>query len=148
MLLCTERGQERALSMCESGEYVIRRESGYLNKGKLFLLRPHLRFNPCRVKGCPHVAAREDDDLVQIAVNGGPSKIMARSQVVEHLQRHQKATHRAPGVWGYSTEMVGVNGLCEKHEVEQEMVKVLWALKHIKIAEAFRSTDRMLECLD
>lgn len=136
-LLCTERGLERALSMCESGELIrrVRVEDRYL-------LYPNLRYNPCRVKDCPYVAARDDVDLVQVTINGGPPKVMDRSHLCRrgsHVKEHIKSH--------YTAEMASVNGLCKRHEIEQEMVKVLCTLKHIRIAEAFTSKDRLLSCL-
>lgn len=70
-----------------------------------YLLRPNLRYNPCRVEGCPHVAARDDD----------------------------------------------AKRMCRRHEIEKEMVKVLWSLKHIgngRLADAFKNKDRMLCCME
>lgn len=101
-----------------------------------FLLRQHLPHIPCRVEGCPYVCARDGYDL-NVSADGGPYKIIDRLQT-ESLPYHS-----------YRLE-IGINGLCRQHEVKEEMVRALWALKHIqngRILEAFKTADRLCCCL-
>lgn len=126
-----EGGLTRALSGHTGGMVIQSRQTGP------FLLRRHLRHIPCRVEGCPYVSAQDGYDL-NVSVDGGPYKIMDRCQSLLYASNES---------WRIE---ITVNGLCRHHEVRKEMIKVLWALKHInngRIFEAFKNTDRLLCCL-
>lgn len=126
-----EGGLTRALTGHTGGMVIESRRMGP------FRLRQHLGHIPCRVEGCPYVSAQDGYDL-NVSVDGGPYKIMHRSQLLSSTRNNS---------WRIE---ITINGLCRHHEVKREMTIVLWALKHIKhgrIMEAFKNTDRLLCCL-